>query len=59
MPISAAFVLMGIMYALGGLTVIGIVVIAIFNIVYQFRWQDAFNERVRIINPNARMVDFF
>ena len=58
MPITSAFILMGLMYALGGLSVVGMVVIAVFMIIHQFKWQEAFNERIRIINPNARMVDF-
>ncbi|NHJ04655.1 MAG: zinc-ribbon domain-containing protein [Candidatus Heimdallarchaeota archaeon] len=31
----------------------------IYMYILQYRWQEAFNERVRIINPNARMVDLF
>jgi len=47
-----------IFMVIGGLLVVGAMIIGIYQIVLDFRWQEAMNERVRIIDPNAPMKDF-
>ncbi|MHA1156568.1 MAG: zinc ribbon domain-containing protein [Candidatus Heimdallarchaeota archaeon] len=47
-----------IFIGIGGLFFVGIMVIAIYMIVLEFRWQEAMNERVSIIDPNFIKKDF-
>jgi hypothetical protein len=48
-----------ISYPLAGLCFLGIIAIGIYLVIQDFRWQDAMNERVRILDPNAPMKDLF
>jgi hypothetical protein len=61
-PLSTAmvtFVLFTVIFSvIGGLLVVGGMIIAIYQIVLDFRWQEAMNERVRIVDPKAPMKDF-
>jgi len=47
-----------IFIGIGGLFFVGLMVIAIYMIVLEFRWQEAMNERVSIIDPNFIKKDF-
>lgn len=62
---SVLFTMMGYLtlyialIVVGGLISLIVSGMGIYMYILQYKWQEAFNERVRIINPNARMVDLF
>ncbi len=47
-----------IAFVLSGLCFVGVMIIGIYMIVLDFRWQEAMNERVSIIDPNFIKKDF-
>ncbi len=56
---SNAMLIMSIIaIVLTGICFVAVMIIAIYLIVLDFRWQEAMNERVRIIDPNFIKKDF-
>ena len=51
--------LLAMLFSIGGLCFIGVMIIGIYLFVLDYRWQEAMNERVRMIDPNARMKTLF
>ena len=55
----ALFIIGIVLCVLGGLMFIAISIIGIYQIVLDHRWQEAMNERVLILCPNAEMKSLF
>ncbi|MBD3189815.1 MAG: hypothetical protein GF308_04185 [Candidatus Heimdallarchaeota archaeon] len=55
--VDLALVVIIILFVLGGVSVLGIIGINIYLIIQDFRWQEALNERITIIDPTAPMKE--